>query len=158
MTRLFSGRHTLPPSVRKRYEALELCQGWTRSEVARFDSVADLVEYEPGDVILGQGLSRPEVVVLIAGRAVRCDLSTGLRLGPMEVGGVAGDHAVLGNAPQPFSVIATGYAAALHVPGQALRSLLPTHAGLQRLLVPSPRTETATAAVRLPVVAPQQAR
>lgn len=136
----------LPASVHRRYAALPLCQDWSRREIAALDSVSDLVEFEPGDVILSQGPGRPEVVILTAGCARLVDLSTGSRLRRVEVGELVGHEAVLAATSQPHSLLATGYAAVLSIQPREFRSLAQTHRGL-KLALTRPDACTGTVAI-----------
>lgn len=108
-------RSPVPVPIQRRYAALPLCAGWTRRDVARLDQVADRVEYEPGDLVLAQGLAHQEFVVLVRGKACFVDYATGRRCGDLRAGDWTGHEALLAGTPQPLSVVASGYAEALHV-------------------------------------------
>lgn len=117
-----------------RWSGLALCEGWSRKDRARFAALADLVEYEPGDLVLAQGRTRPELIVLLTGAVDLVDFASSRRLGVLRPGEWTGHEAVLTGEPQPVSAVARGFAQVLHVQPRELRGWVAQSPAVHRSL------------------------
>lgn len=128
----FTARRRLPVAIERRYQELPLCQGWSRDEIARLDQVADLVEYEAGDIVMAQGQTHREFLIVQCGTAAVCDLRTRRTVGRLSAGGFMGDVSLLEDTPEPYSLVADGFLQVLHIQPKEFRGLLATHLGMRQ--------------------------
>lgn len=149
LSTLFGG---LPRTVVRRYQAMPLCAGWSHDAIARLDAVADLAEYEPGDVVISAGMAYREFVVIVTGRAHL--VAAGRRAGALSAGDWIGDTALLANLAQPTTAIASAYTEALHVNPQRFTALYDTCTDFRKALA---RPQTATPQVDAALL-PRQVR
>lgn len=109
--------------------------GWTRSELAAVDKVADEVTYRPLEQLIKQGTQGYEFLVVLEGEVdVVVDGHVVASLGP---GDHVGEMALLDGSPRSASVIAKTEVRALLVGSQAFRALVDEVPSLDRRLLVS---------------------
>jgi CRP-like cAMP-binding protein len=108
--------------TRSPYAELDFFRGWADEDLHRLERLAEVVEYEPGEVIAAQGLYPREFLVVVCGRA---DVLVGRRrLGTVETGETIGEQALLAGSATPAAVVAQTYLKALLLGQREFNGLL----------------------------------
>lgn len=93
-----SHAHPLP------YADLAFFAGWTPADLERMLQVAEVVEYEPGEIVTAQDALPLEFLVIVRGRAAV--LVGEQRVGILSEGETIGEVAMLGGTLSPLTVVA----------------------------------------------------
>ena len=108
----------------ERLARLPILEGCSRKALGAAARVADFVHVEPGAVLVREGMTAGQVVLVSCGKVL-------VRRGGHEVaaagkGAVFGDFAVLSRLPYSETVVAEGFAEVAVIEGRAFLSLLNT--------------------------------
>ena len=115
--RLLSARAPRSP-----YAHLRFFSGWTASELERLSRLAEVIDYEPGDVIAVQGRPAEEFVVIVVGTV---DLLDGRRrVGTLGEGDTLGAEGMLSQVTTPAAAVAQTYVRAIVLGKRQFHGLL----------------------------------
>lgn len=89
---------------RSPYADLAFFAGWAPADVERLQRFAEVVDYEPGELVIAYGRLPVEFVVIVRGRAVV--LEHGRPVGVLTEGETIGEVAMLAGRPSPIAVVA----------------------------------------------------
>ena len=104
------------------YAELAFFAGWTADDLQRMQRLAEVVEYEPGEIVTSQGGLALEFLVIVRGRAVV--LADGRPVGCLAAGETIGEVAMLGGTVSPVAVVAQTYLEALLLGPREFNGLL----------------------------------
>ena len=108
--------------ARSPYADVPFFASWTQAELARLDRLAEVVDYEPGDILAAGGQRAREFLVLLVGHV---DILDGRRrLGTLGVGHTIGEEGLLSDAVSPVAFVATTYVRALVLGPRQFHGLL----------------------------------
>jgi CRP/FNR family cyclic AMP-dependent transcriptional regulator len=109
--------------------------GWSSSELAHIDRVAEWVDYQPLEHLIKQGTAGYEFLVILSGEVdVIVD---GQVVASLGAGDHVGEMALLDGKPRNASVVAKTQVRALLVQSQQFRALVDTVPSLDRKLLVS---------------------
>ena len=104
------------------YARLPFFAGWSDAELARLDRVAEVIDYEPGDILAAGGTQAREFLVVLVGQVDVLDGRRRLRaLGP---GDAIGAEGLLSDAVSPVAFVAQTYVRALVLGPRQFHGLL----------------------------------
>ena len=107
--------------------------GWSNEELAHVDRVAEWVDYQPGDLLIKQGTTGYEFIVILEGDVeVTVD---GQLVAELGAGDHVGEMALLDGSPRNASVTAKTAVRALLVASREFRSLVDQVPSLDRKLL-----------------------
>lgn len=116
-----------------RYTDIPFFRGWSAVDLARLDRLAEVVEYEPGEIISSPGLTAgKEFLVITKGRAV-VRPNRGERV-VVEAGETIGEQAMLLGSGDGFTAVAETYLEALLLGPREFHGLLAEAPSLGRRL------------------------
>ncbi|MDP9101331.1 MAG: cyclic nucleotide-binding domain-containing protein [Actinomycetota bacterium] len=109
--------------------------GWSKDELAHVDRAAEWVDYKPGELLIKQGTTGYEFIVILEGEVeVAVDGQTIVELG---AGDHVGEMALLDGSPRNASVTAKTPVRALLVGSREFRALVDQVPSLDRKLLVS---------------------
>ena len=112
----------LRPAPRSPYADLDFFRGWSNADLALLDQHAEVVDLEPGDVLVPAGAVAREVYVVVQGRV---DLVQDRRtVGTVAEGESVGAESLLAGKPSSASAIAETYVRALVLGTRQFHGLL----------------------------------
>lgn len=89
---------------RSPYADLAFFAGWTPGDLQRMQRFAEVVEYEPGELVVSQGQLAVEFLVIVCGRAAV--LADNRPIGLLADGDTIGEVTLLGGTVSPVTVVA----------------------------------------------------
>jgi CRP-like cAMP-binding protein len=112
----------LSRAARPSYADLPFFSGWTDAELARVSRLAEIVDYEPGDVIAAGGQRAREFVLIICGTV---DVVDGRRrLVTLGAGDTIGEQGMLADSITRGAAVAETYVRALVLGPRQFHGLL----------------------------------
>lgn len=104
------------------YAGLAFFEGWADADLARLDRLAEVVEYEPGEVVCAPVRLVREFYVVLTGRA---EVQEGRRrLGTLGPGDTIGEQGLLIGTQLRAAVVAQTYVKALYLGPREFHGLL----------------------------------
>ena len=111
-----------PRTHRSDYADLAFFSGWSAADLDRMERVAEVVEYEPGELVTSQGQLAREFLVIVCGRAAVLTNDQPTRV--LGDGETIGEEAMLAGPASSVAVVAQTYLKALLLGPQQFHGLL----------------------------------
>jgi CRP-like cAMP-binding protein len=111
-----------PRSHQSPYADLAFFSGWSSDDLHRMERLAELVEYEPGEIVTSQGQLAREFLVIVCGRAAAMSNHQPIRT--ITEGETIGEEAMLAGPSASVAVVAQTYLKALLLGPQQFNGLL----------------------------------
>lgn len=111
-----------------------LLKGATLGDVQKVQGICEVVEFESGRPIIGEGDKNQDIMIVLKGRA-RVETREGDKIDELRAGAVLGEISFLDGKGRTANVFALGEVKVMVVPADKMRSLMRENPALEALIL-----------------------